>query len=104
MVKAHFLTGIHVCMNSLEQRVERDISNILVARKKKTAENINCENSQAGFGFDSHNRQDGFVQNRVSNIFRRFRVCRNLRENVVHQLARRTVVFAENSKKTDNSY
>ena len=102
--RIQLLTGIHVCMNSFQQRVERHISNILVARKKKTTENVNGEDSQAGFRFNPHDRQDCFVKNSVSNIFRCLGVCGHLSENIVHELTRRTVVFAKNSKKTDNSH
>lgn len=80
------LDGTRVDVDRLEKRVESDVTDIFIVIEKETAEDIDSQNSQSTFRLDIHNWQNGFVQNRISDVFACFRVGSNLSKNIVHGL------------------
>mmetsp|Transcript_23198 Transcript_23198/g.65702 ORF Transcript_23198/g.65702 Transcript_23198/m.65702 type:complete len:381 (-) Transcript_23198:73-1215(-) len=66
------------------KRVERDVSDVVVAIEQEASKNVDGEDSQTVFGFDSHDGLHALVQDGISGVLRRVRVGGNLRQDVVH--------------------
>ena len=91
-------------MHRLQKGVESHISDILITRQQESTKDVNGKNSETRFRLYAHNRKHSFVEDRITDIFGCFSISSNLGEDVIHQLTRRAVVFAEDAQETDNSH
>jgi hypothetical protein len=85
------LHGRRVERDDLGERGERDVPDVVVPVREELAEDVDREHAQARVGLDLEDREHGLVQHRVPHVLARVRVRRDLREDVVHRVARRRV-------------
>jgi hypothetical protein len=66
--------------DNLDQSVERNVSNVVVTVRQEFTENVHAEHAETRVCLDVKNSKYCLIQNRVSDVFRRVRVCSDLRK------------------------
>lgn len=93
-----------VRVDGAQKRVKGHITDVLVTVEQETAEDVDGQDPQAGLGADVHDGEYSLVQDRISDIFGRFRVGRHLGQDVVHSLGCLGIAVAQYSQQPQNLY
>mmetsp|Transcript_16811 Transcript_16811/g.36284 ORF Transcript_16811/g.36284 Transcript_16811/m.36284 type:complete len:282 (+) Transcript_16811:2108-2953(+) len=88
--------------NTLCQRIERHVPNIIIAIQQEPSQNINGQHPQPIIALHRHDRLHALVQNGIPRILAGFRIRGNLRQHVVHLLGRLDVVRAQQSQQRED--
>mmetsp|Transcript_57721 Transcript_57721/g.160893 ORF Transcript_57721/g.160893 Transcript_57721/m.160893 type:complete len:220 (-) Transcript_57721:839-1498(-) len=82
------LDCLHVHADDTLQRCQSHITCVVVATEQEAAQNVDTEHAEPTFGLDGHDCQNALVQDRVAGVFSSFSVGGDLRQDVIHLVAR----------------
>lgn len=72
------LDGVRVDRDDFQERVERDVADVVVPVPEELAEDVDRHDAQAAVGLDVEDGQHGLVQDRVADVLGRLGVGRDL--------------------------
>lgn len=87
------LNSVWFDCNDLDQGIESNISNVIVSVGQELSKNIDTEHAESRIGLDIKNREYCFVQNRISNVFRRVGIGRNLGMSIPYSSSRIQITY-----------
>mmetsp|Transcript_17545 Transcript_17545/g.45337 ORF Transcript_17545/g.45337 Transcript_17545/m.45337 type:complete len:312 (+) Transcript_17545:1356-2291(+) len=78
------LHGAHIGGHDGDQRVQRNVADVVVAVAQEAPKDVDCEDTQPRLCFNRDDREHTLVQDRVAHVLRRLGVGRDLGEYVIH--------------------
>ena len=95
--------GITLSYQGLQEGVEGDVANVVVAVGEETAEDVDGEHAQSRLTLDFHDREHGLVQDRVADVLGCVRVGGHTGKRVAHEFAGLGVALTKRAHEVEDA-